>query len=83
MLIAWTVRALFESGLDSAPWQDEASNSTIAAGYFTDTITGLGSVQKDMNPTKLIGTNVGKSQKLPIISNHNFFLDHFNNALSY
>lgn len=59
MLIAWTVRALFESGLDSAPWQDEASNSTIAAGYFTDTITGLGSVQKDMNPTKLIGTNVG------------------------
>lgn len=63
VLIAWTTRALFESGSPNAPWNQANLTSSMATEYFNNEVIGMETlVEEDGNvPTRLIGTNVGYS----------------------
>ena len=63
MLLAWTTRALFESGLDSAPWNGDNVTSDDAMGYFLGEVIGTKTLNKEdgNRPTRLVGQNVGVS----------------------
>jgi hypothetical protein len=63
MLLAWTTRALFESGSSTTPWNQEDATSSNATDYFFNDIIGMNTlVKEDGNvPTRLVGPNVGYS----------------------
>lgn len=55
-LIAWVVRAFFDSWSSSAPWGKEGVTSSEAVDYFWGSIVEVGDPG---HATKLIGANVG------------------------
>lgn len=63
MLLAWTTRALFQSGSSTAPWNENNATSSDATDYFYNDIIGMSTlVEADGNvPTRLVGPNVGYS----------------------
>ena len=63
MLIAWTTRALFESGSVTAPWNSPNLTSSDAKDYFLNQLIGMETLDPDngSRPTRLVGQNVGYS----------------------
>lgn len=62
MLISWTTRALFESGSPTAPWNVEGATIANATDYFFNDIIGMETaIANEMNPSRLMGANVGYS----------------------
>ena len=61
MLIAWTMRALFESGSASSPWMSQNVTADEASGYFFDELIGMETLtpENGLRPNRVIGTNIG------------------------
>lgn len=60
VLIAWVVKAFFDSFGDEAPW-DKGGNGTEAIDYFLEEIIGQKTLGDDGRPTRMIPANVGYS----------------------
>lgn len=67
MLLTWTTRALFESGDASAPWNIAGSTVGNATDYFFGHIIGMETVGEDLQPTRLVGENVGYSFLIQVL----------------
>jgi solute carrier family 6 GABA transporter-like protein 1 len=61
ILLAWVTRAFFELWSEEAPWTDQGVTGQQAVGYFMDKIIGMGTLEDDVRPTRIIGPNVGYS----------------------
>lgn len=61
VLIAWVVKAFFDSFGDDAPWDKEGGNGTEAIAYFMNEIIGEKTLGDDGRPTRMIASNVGYS----------------------
>jgi len=59
VLIAWVLNAFFDSFSEDAPWANPDLTGGEAVGHFIDNIIGMKTVPDSLEPSRLVGKNVG------------------------
>jgi SNF family Na+-dependent transporter len=61
MLLAWVCNAFFDSFGSNNFWAQAQVTGSEAKDYFYNVIIGMGTLDEDLRPTRLVGKNVGYS----------------------